>query len=150
MADDIKIHEIHELDQFPSWLTPAGLSEYLHESLKPFDDPASEVLDGINAAFKERDGHKGFILVAEHDEKPVGALVMIRTGMKGYIPENVLLYVAVSPSMRGKGIGTKLIERSYKITHGNIKLHVEYENPAKKLYEKLGFVSKYAEMRYNK
>ena len=33
---------------------------------------------------------------------------------------------------------------------GNIALHVEPDNPAIKLYEKLGFTNKYLEMRLNK
>jgi ribosomal protein S18 acetylase RimI-like enzyme len=33
---------------------------------------------------------------------------------------------------------------------GNVALHVEPDNPAKFLYEKLGFTSKYLEMRYIK
>jgi len=32
-------------------------------------------------------------------------------------------------------------------THGGIALHVEPDNPAKILYEKLGFTNKYLEMR---
>jgi ribosomal protein S18 acetylase RimI-like enzyme len=36
------------------------------------------------------------------------------------------------------------------LTNGDIALHVEYDNPAKNLYERAGFTSKYIEMRYNK
>ncbi|MDK2978441.1 MAG: hypothetical protein PWP52_1155, partial [Bacteroidales bacterium] len=32
----------------------------------------------------------------------------------------------------------------------DVKLHVEYDNPAKRLYERLGMTTKYAEMRLKK
>jgi len=70
--------------------------------------------------------------------------------MKGYIPENILLMVCVHPLMRGKGIGGKIINKSIELANGNIKLHVEHDNPAKQVYESIGFISKYAEMRYYK
>ncbi len=43
-----------------------------------------------------------------------------------------------------------LIKRSFEIADGDVKLHVEYDNPAKRLYERLGMTSKYAEMRFIK
>ena len=98
----------------------------------------------------EDHGKGGFVLIAEHDEKPIGALLMLRTGMAGYIPENVLLFVGVSPDARGKGIGSKIIRKGFELADGDVKLHVEYDNPAKRLYERLGMTSKYAEMRYHK
>ncbi|MDX5426634.1 MAG: GNAT family N-acetyltransferase, partial [Bacteroidota bacterium] len=33
---------------------------------------------------------------------------------------------------------------------GNVALHVEPDNPAKYLYENIGFTNKYLEMRYQK
>jgi [ribosomal protein S18]-alanine N-acetyltransferase len=68
--------------------------------------------------------------------------------MSGYIPEHVLVYVAVDEKHRGKGIGKQLIEKTIEECDGDISLHVEYDNPALDIYEHVGFKSKYAEMRY--
>ena len=70
--------------------------------------------------------------------------------MEEYIPENILVYVAVDGAVRNKGIGRKIVEEAVKESRGNVALHVEYDNPAKRLYERLGFTTKYAEMRYKK
>ncbi len=50
--------------------------------------------------------------------------------------------------MRGMGIGKKLMTQALTMTQGGVALHVEPDNPARKLYEKLGFTHKYLEMRY--
>jgi len=70
--------------------------------------------------------------------------------MSGYIPENILVYIAVDSNTRGTGVGKKLMKKAMSIAKGNIALHVEPNNPAKFLYEKLGFTNKYLEMRYEK
>mgnify|MGYP003620698449 CR=1 FL=1 len=71
-------------------------------------------------------------------------------GMNGYIPENILVYIAVDNSVRGKGFGKKLMQKAIDSVEGDIALHVEPDNPAKKLYENLGFTNKYLEMRLTK
>ncbi len=83
-------------------------------------------------------------------EKIVGATVINETGMEDYIPENILVYIAVDGSQRGKGIGKKIMQEAMNSVNGSIALHVEPDNPAKKLYEKLGFTNKYLEMRWKK
>jgi [ribosomal protein S18]-alanine N-acetyltransferase len=50
--------------------------------------------------------------------------------------------------MRGRGIGKHLMKETIKHAEGDIALHVEPDNPAGFLYEKVGFTSKYKEMRY--
>jgi Acetyltransferases len=70
--------------------------------------------------------------------------------MKGYIPENILVYIATHKKYRGRGIGKRLMTEALRRADGNVALHVEPDNPAKFLYEKLGFTSKYLEMRYIK
>ena len=67
--------------------------------------------------------------------------------MDGYIPENILVYIATDKNLRGKGVGKQLMQKAIEVTNGDIALHCEPDNPAKFLYEKLGFTSKYLEMR---
>jgi hypothetical protein len=50
--------------------------------------------------------------------------------MKDFIPENILVYIAVDNSQRGKGYG-KTMQKAISIAEGNIALHVEPDNPAK-------------------
>jgi [ribosomal protein S18]-alanine N-acetyltransferase len=92
----------------------------------------------------------GFVVAARENGKIVGAVVINKTGMSGYIPENILVYIAVDASQRGKGVGKKLMKTAIDLAKGDIALHVEPDNPAKKLYESLGFTNKYLEMRLKK
>ena len=87
---------------------------------------------------------------ALEDQQLIGAVVVNRTGMSQYIPENILVYIAVHRDYRGRGIGKELMQEAIQQCKGNIALHVESGNPARKLYEKLGFRNKYLEMRLEK
>ena len=147
-SNDVTIREVRSFEDFPSWASPDDLAQFLYESLKPYEDPLRDVRQGITDALVPQSGKPGFVLIADIDEKIVGGLIMLRTGMKGYVPENLLLMVAVDPVTRGKGVGSQLIKRSFDLAEGDVKLHVEYNNPAKRLYERLGMTNKYAEMRY--
>lgn len=80
----------------------------------------------------------------------IGAAVINHTGMSGYIPENILVYLAIHREYRGKGLGSQLMQEIFQQTNGDIALHVEPDNPARKLYEKLGFTNKYLEMRWKR
>ncbi len=149
-ATALKLHEIHKPDDLPAWITRDQLVQFLHESLKPYEDAVPDIERALDYVFKVDGGRGGFILIGEIDQKPVGALVMLHTGMKGYIPEDILLFVAVDPSTRGQGLGRKIIDKALSLCPGDVKLHVEYDNPAKRLYERIGFTTKYAEMRYHR
>lgn len=91
----------------------------------------------------------GSVFVAEADGKTAGATVILNTRMSVFIPENFLVYIAVSSDFRGKGVGKKILDQAKKDLNGAIALHVEPDNPAKRLYEREGFTNKYLEMRYN-
>ena len=147
---EVRIHCVRSVDGFPQGIDIQRLKDFLHESLKPYEDTPEDIEQGIRDAFAAPGREGGFVLVAEFKGRIAGALVMQKTGMKGYVPENILLFVAVSPEERGKGIGRKIVEHALDMVEGDVKLHVEYDNPARSLYERIGFTSKYAEMRYVK
>jgi len=42
------------------------------------------------------------------------------------------------------------MQKAIELTKGSIALHVEPDNPARFLYEKVGFSTKYIEMRLKK
>ncbi len=126
------------------------LVEFLHKHLGQYGDEKDAIEKSIRFAFKEENGLGGFIVLAHYDGKLAGALVMNSTGMKDYIPENILVYVTVDSNFRNLGIGKQIVEKAIEEAKGDVKLHVENENPAKRLYERIGFKNKYAEMRFIK
>ena len=126
------------------------VNEFLFKSLQEYGDPKSDINDAMDYALGLENSPGGFILVAFDETKVVGSVVVNRTGMKKYIPENILVYIATDPEYRGKGIGKNLMQTAISTAEGSIALHVEPNNPAKGLYEKLGFTNKYLEMRYIK
>lgn len=75
--------------------------------------------------------------VIEVEGAPVGLLVVDRT-----TTEIRLIDVALLPEARGAGIGTALLTALIDESHSTqrpVTLHVAHGNPARALYERLGF-----------
>lgn len=124
---------------------------FLFQHLQEYGDKKEDINKCFDFAVrnsKEKLG--GFVLILHEDGEIKGATIINKTGMEGYIPENILVYIAVHENARGKGYGKKLMNKAIELTDGDIALHVEPNNPAKFLYEKLGFENKYLEMRFKK
>lgn len=125
--------------------------DFLHAHLDEYGDPKEDINACLEFATLENPkGLGGFALVCKEKGNVLGITIINKTGMSGYIPENILVYIAVHGDARGKGIGKALMEKAIELADGDIALHVEPDNPAKKLYEKIGFTNKYLEMRFKK
>lgn len=124
--------------------------QFLFTHLDQYGDAQEDIQKCLNYARGKDQKPGGLILVARDGHEVVGAVILNQTGMKDYIPENILVYIATHHAYRGKGIGKTLMQMAIEHTDGNIALHVEPDNPAKALYEKLGFTNKYLEMRLTK
>lgn len=121
---------------------------FLFTHLEQYGDMKEDISKCIDYVMNPNKG--GNIIIGTDENKIVGITILNNTGMDGYIPENILVYIAVDNSQRGKGYGKKIMQKAIEVTEGSIALHVEPDNPAKILYEKLGFTNKYLEMRLNK
>ncbi len=122
------------------------VASFLYMHLEQYGDEKEDILKCINYVYKRG----GFITVGHEGDAIKGIVIINDTHMDGYIPEHILVYIAVDASTRGKGFGRKLMETVLDKCTGNVALHVEPDNPAKHLYENIGFTNKYLEMRYQK
>ncbi len=92
-----------------------------------------------------RNGDMGCI--CEQDELPIGAAWLRLWSAKnrgyGYVDERIPeLAIAVIPTSRGQGIGTALLTRTLTAAKGTfpaVSLSIRSDNPALKLYKRLGF-----------
>lgn len=143
----LTFYKVARRSEFPAWTSRAAVARFFHETMVPFHDTLDDVQRALDYAFSESPGMGGFVMLGRLDDRLACALLMLNTGMQGYVPENILLMVATDPDLRGRGLGRQIIERSLAECTGDVKLHVEHDNPARRLYERVGFTSKYLEMR---
>lgn len=145
----IKLESLSAIDN-ATFLQKNEIADFLFEHLGKYGDPKDDIMKCLDYALDQGLQAGGFVVLARENGKIAGALIMNKTGMSGYIPENILVYIAVDASQRGKGIGGKIMDLAIKMANGAVALHVEPDNPARKLYERLGFTNKYLEMRLTK
>lgn len=143
-------YKVYKSGEHLSAPTETQILNFLFHHLDQYGDPKEDIQRAMDYALRRNGGQGGLLLTATDEGQIVGAVVVNQTGMKGYIPENILVYIATHSGYRGRGIGKKLMQSTIEHTEGNIALHVEPDNPAKKLYERMGFTNKYLEMRLNK
>jgi GNAT superfamily N-acetyltransferase len=77
-------------------------------------------------------------LVVLQDDTPVGRLYVAR-----WREEIRIVDIALLPSYRGTGIGTTILRdllAEADVAGKPVRIHVERENPALRLYQRLGFV----------
>lgn len=146
----LQISIIRSFDDLPAWMATEDLIDFLHQNMKPFEDPLPAVQNGVEFALSEKPGQGGFIVLAADSRQIIGAVVVVKTGLRECIPESLVLYAAVRPSHRGRGNGKTLLEIAMDKCNGDVTLHVEPRNPARRPYERLGFENKYVDMRYSK
>lgn len=123
------------------------VTNFLFEHSGTFKAPKNTIRKSLLYAAKELPGLGGYVFVVENKFEILGAAVINRTGMRDYLSENILVYLAVKENVRGKGIANKLIDQVKSYCKGDIALHLEKDSPVIELFEKKGFKSKNIEMR---
>jgi len=141
---------IYQAADIPILKKKSLIIAFLHTHLEQYGDQPEDIEKAFDYAMQKGNADGGFVAVAKSEGRLVGVAIVNKTGMNGYIPENILVYIATHKEYRGKGIATALMNEVILAAEGNIALHVEHDNPAIGLYEKFGFTNKYLEMRLQK
>lgn len=141
---------IYTAESKPEEQVKESINDFLFKHLDEYGDAKEDIAKAMNYSLKENNTPGGFIVVSRDNDTITGAVVVNKTGMNGYIPDNILVYIATHRDYRGKGIGKQLMQKTIDTAEGDIALHVEPDNPAKNLYEHFGFTNKYLEMRLKK
>lgn len=145
---EIKILDSTNFDN--SEITKDDVVEFLFVHLDEYGDDKESITNCLNYALSGTKEKSGKVFIALDEGVIAGAVITNETGMKGYIPENILVYIAVHKDYRGQGLGKKLMKATIDNTQGDVALHVEEDNPAKFLYESVGFTNPYLEMRFKR
>jgi ribosomal protein S18 acetylase RimI-like enzyme len=77
------------------------------------------------------------LAIIENDDVPIGRLYVDRRER-----EIEIIDIALVPAMRGRGIGKRLLEQLLdegRSTARRVRIYVEHFNPARGLYDRLGF-----------
>ncbi len=138
---------VNDISELPADITIHQLAEKIVFWLEPWGDSLEETIEALSYALSNEPGKGGFLLLTRVKQQIEGALVMLNTGMGGYIPRYHLVYIGVSPEQRGQGRGETMIQKAIQIAKEPISLHIDKDNPATALYERIGFKMKYLEMR---
>lgn len=142
--------EVFDEKKLPDEKLKDEIVDFLYEHLEQYGDPKIHIRKCLDYALQVSGSFGGYALTGRIGDELVGVVIVNKTGMGGYIPENVLVYIATHNKHRGKGVGKELMRKTLELAEGDVKLHVEPDNPARYLYEKFGFTNKYLEMRYKK
>ena len=129
-----------------SFLTINRITKFLHQHLEDCNDDKSAIRQSLLYAAKEVPGLGGYAFITKDKGMIVGAVVVNKTGMKDYHPENLLVYLAVHKEYRNKGIATKLLNEATKYCNGNFSLRIPKKSSAISIFEKNGFTSEKIQM----
>lgn len=113
----------------------------LFVSSRPFDASGLAAVPGLlemQYAARERSYASAYPSTRDEivlvDDEPVGRLLTASTATGQHVVD-----VALVPQHRGHGLGTALLSRL--LDEGPVTLEVDVTNPARRLYERLGFTT---------
>lgn len=108
-----------------------------HQGIRPYVEPLWGWEDEFQNLRFKRNWNPVNIEIIELDQRDIGYIELSKSS-----DAVKLVNIYITQNMRGKGIGSLVVSnfiRQYKDTAPKLTLNVLWNNPAKKLYERLGF-----------
>lgn len=110
-----------------------------------------DVQEALDYALKRKPSFGGFIITVSENKRLLAAIVVNQTGMEGYNPNNICVYIAVAKKCaQQEAVLQQLMHQAIRHAHGDIAMHIEPDHPALPLYKNMGFRAQYLELRLDK
>lgn len=110
-----------------------------------------EVIQALDYALKEKPSFGGFILAIKKDHTFIASIVVNNTGMEGYKPSNIFVYVSIHDDYKNdEKVLKEIMCKALDMSNGDVALHIDPQNPIIKFYTKLGFTRRTLELRRDK
>ena len=145
----MNIQAITFLDN-PSFILKERITRFILDNSSERDQNYENVWRSVEYALSLSRNQGGFILLAREDGDITGALVINRTSMEDYIPENILIHLVIGAHVNRNIIGEKLLGMAIEITKGKIAVRLNKDHPDLSLYEIMGFRERYIEYQLQK
>lgn len=126
------------------------LITFIHKHQVGSGDDIHTVFKSVDYALSPYKYQGGFVLMAEKNMQLLGAIVVNRTNMEGYVPGNLLTHLAINPLNTIRDVDKKLIKKAVELCISDLAFHVSIDSPLVHLFEEVGFQKNYFEMRLKK
>ena len=147
-------YEIITVIDTPSHLEKEEIAEFVFANQKGLKENKEDVFRCVEFAFGQFNYGGGFVVLARDTQKMnnplVGCAVVNQTTMKGYVSENLLVYLTVHPDFLTANVNKTLLEQSMQLAKGNIDVHVFLDEENKQLLIENGFILSYQLYRLNR
>jgi|SRR5690606_26902372 len=126
------------------------LTNFLFEHQEGAKASKRAIRKAIQYSAKEIPGLGGYVFVLEEKDEILGLVVVNKTGMGDYIPENFMVFLTVHQNHRNKGVEQKLMDYTLQYCKGDIAIHIRDVEQKKQFLQKNGFEETHTEMRLNR
>jgi len=100
----------------------------------------------VEYAIKEIPSFGGFIVTAEDNHQIIAALIINKTGMQGYMPQNIAVLNAVLPAYKSSAVLKEIKAKAMVLTRGDIAMVVNNQSVKDMELQNMALEAKYMQL----
>jgi ribosomal-protein-alanine N-acetyltransferase len=132
-------YQLLNTTDFVTTLEKEAIINFLMAKLEEYQDSRDNVSRAVEYALSKFPHQGGFVIIARKDKDVVGVCVVNRTNFEGYLAENILVFLAIRPEERRKGVASEMLKQVKIYSKGSIAVRLKRDENVADLFRKSGF-----------
>lgn len=124
---------LYQATNRPSFIEKQQIIDFILLNSNNSDLEENHVLKSIEYATKECQSFGGFVILQKMDGKIVSAAILNQTGMEGYLPENLVVFVAFDNKHKTTELESNLFNYILRHAKGEVAIKVSVDEEYKTL-----------------